>query len=123
MKAFHTRLKETVKENERFREVLFTGEHGQLVVMSLKPGEEIGEEVHEVDQFIYVVQGSGKAELDGEPYEFEKGDAIFVPAGVRHNVISGDEKALKLFTLYAPPQHPVGTVPETRPVEATAGRA
>src|SRR5690349_13806342 len=120
MQAFHARLKETVKENDHFREVLFTANHAQLVVMSLEPGEEIGEEVHEVDQFLYIVKGSGTAELDGERYEFEKGDAIFVPAGVRHNVLSGDEKTLKLFTLYAPPQHPAGTVQEKNPIAATA---
>jgi mannose-6-phosphate isomerase-like protein (cupin superfamily) len=120
MEAFHARLKEAAKENEFFRRVLFTGQHAQLVLMSLEPGEEIGEEVHQVDQFLYVVEGDGRVELDGESDEFEKGEAIFVPAGVRHNVINRDEKPLKLFTLYAPPQHAAGTVQETKPVGVEA---
>lgn len=118
MTGYKLDLKETAKDNDYFRKVLFTGEHAQLVLMSLEPGQEIGFETHAVDQFIYVVDGEGECTLAGETYEFEKGEAIFVPAGVEHNVVNTDDEAMKLFTLYAPPQHPAGTVQETKPVEA-----
>jgi mannose-6-phosphate isomerase-like protein (cupin superfamily) len=107
-------IKEAAKKNEYFREVLFTGAKGQLVIMSLVPGEEIGSEVHEVDQFLYVVDGEGKVVLDGVTKEFEKGMIVCVPAGTRHNVINSDDEAMKLFTVYAPPQHAAGTIHRTK---------
>jgi mannose-6-phosphate isomerase-like protein (cupin superfamily) len=103
-------LKATAKDNEYFRHVLFTGLHSQLVVMALRPGEEIGEEVHEVDQFIYAVKGEGEAILAGTVTSFEKGEALCVPAGSVHNVRNSGEEAMKLFTVYSPPQHAAGTV-------------
>ena len=103
-------LKEAAKSNENFREVMVTGEHSQVVLMTLREGEEIGEEVHRVDQFFYFVDGEGKAVLDGVEHEVEKGFAVFVPAGLRHNIVAAEDEELKLFTLYAPPQHAPGTI-------------
>lgn len=117
MEGFHGDLKELAKHNEFYRNVLFTGTHAQLVLMSLAPGEEIGDEVHEVDQFFYAVEGEGRIEIGGEPVEFEKGDAVFVPAHSHHNVINTDDESLKLFTIYSPPQHAPGTVEEKKPAE------
>jgi mannose-6-phosphate isomerase-like protein (cupin superfamily) len=116
MKSFHGDLKEMAKHNEFYRQVLFTGAHAQLVLMSLRPGEEIGAEVHGVDQFFYGVDGEGLIEIEGEKVEFEKGDAVFVPAHARHNVVNSGEEPLKLFTIYSPPEHAPGTVQETKPV-------
>lgn len=113
-KIYAGNIKKAAKDNEFFRKVLFTGAKSQLVLMSLEPGQAIGEEIHEVDQVIYAVAGDGKAELDGVPTEFEKGFIVFVPAGMRHNVINTDKKPMKLFTVYAPPQHPDGTIHRTK---------
>ncbi len=107
-------IKKAAKDNEFFRQVLFTAKKSQLVLMALKPGEEIGAEVHEVDQILYVVDGEGKVVLDGAGQEFEKGMIVVVPAGVRHNVINTDDEPMKLFTVYAPPQHAAGTVHRTK---------
>jgi len=107
-------LKTYAKHNTNFREVLFTSKYVQLVVMCLQPGEEIGTEVHEVDQLIYVVDGEGRAVLDGRPEKVKKGAVTCVPAGVQHNVICANGEALKLFTVYGPPQHAQGTVHKTR---------
>lgn len=103
--------KETVA-NSNFRKVLYTGKYIQLVVMSLKPGEDIGKEIHhDVDQFIRVDSGEGKAVLDGEETSLKDGFAVVIPAGVEHNVVNTSEtEDLKLYTLYAPPNHPDGTV-------------
>ena len=114
MRSFVGNIKKIGKDNEFFRKVLFTGSKSQLVLMSLEPGEEIGEEVHTVDQVIYAVDGEGKVKLDGATTEFEKGFIVFVPAGVRHNVINTDDEPMKLFTVYAPPQHPDATVHRTK---------
>jgi mannose-6-phosphate isomerase-like protein (cupin superfamily) len=122
-------LKTYAKHNANFRQVLFTSKHMQLVVMCLQPGEEIGTEVHEVDQLIYVVDGEGRAVLDGQTEKVKKGIVMCVPAGVQHNVICADGEALKLFTVYGPPQHAPGTVHQTRadaeanPLEAAATEA
>jgi len=115
MDGFHGDLKELAKDNDFYRQVLYTGAHAQLVLMSLKPGEEIGDEVHEVDQFFYAVDGRGRIEIGGQPVEFEKGDAVLVPAHSRHNVINTDDESLKLFTIYSPPQHAPGTLQEKKP--------
>src|SRR5579864_6202910 len=122
MKPFEGDLKEIAKDNEDFRRVLFTGEHAQLVVMSLGRDEEIGEEVHTVDQILYAVEGEGQAILDGKSHSFAKGDVVAVPAGLRHNYRNTDKDALKLFTIYAPPQHPAGTIHATK-AEALAAEA
>jgi mannose-6-phosphate isomerase-like protein (cupin superfamily) len=103
-------LKKMTKETENFRQVVFTGQHSQLVIMSLHPGEEIGEEVHRVDQILYMVKGEGEAVIEGKTNEFEKGAAIVVPSGLRHNIRNTGDEPLKLFTIYSPPQHAPGTV-------------
>jgi mannose-6-phosphate isomerase-like protein (cupin superfamily) len=118
-KAFVVNVKKAAKENDFFRKVLFTGTKSQLVLMSLEPGEEIGEEVHAVDQIIYLVDGDGKVVLDGAEEKLEKGFAVFVPAGTKHNVINTDDEPVKLFTVYAPPQHADRTINRTK-VEAEA---
>jgi mannose-6-phosphate isomerase-like protein (cupin superfamily) len=110
MEALRIELKDVAKENEYFRQVLFTGVHSQLVVMALSPGEEIGEEVHEVDQFIYAVKGEGEAVMAGVAAPFVKGEALCVPAGSLHNVRNSGDEPMKLFTVYSPPQHAAGTV-------------
>jgi mannose-6-phosphate isomerase-like protein (cupin superfamily) len=111
--AYIGKLKSDTKHNHSFRRALFTGGHLQLVIMSLQPGEEIGTEVHEVDQLLYFVDGDGRVVLDGERVEVEKGMVVCIPAGVQHNVINANGDAMKLFTVYAPPEHAAGTVQET----------
>jgi mannose-6-phosphate isomerase-like protein (cupin superfamily) len=116
--------KDTLK-NDYFRRVIFTGKHLQLVLMSLKAGEEIGNEVHEnVDQFFRIEHGSAKFVLNNkEEHATHDGDAIVVPAGTWHNVINASKTApLNLYTVYTPPQHPDGTVHKTR-AEADAAEA
>lgn len=112
MSGYLTNIEKKSIENEYFREVLFTGPHSQLVVMSLAPGEEIGLETHDdVDQFIRVEAGRGKAILDGEEHDLGDGSAVVIPAGTQHNIVNRSEsKALKLYTVYSPPEHPPGTV-------------
>ena len=111
-------LKDVVKANDLYRKVLFTGKHSQLVVMALAPDEEIGLESHAVDQFIYVVKGEGKSVLDGRTTDFEEGDAICVGAGELHNVVNTGGKAMKLFTVYSPPQHPANLIHKSKSAEA-----
>ena len=122
MQPYQGELKEVAKHNDDFRRVLFTGTNSQLVIMALPGGEEIGEEVHQVDQILYAVEGDGEAFLDGRRMSFEKGDAVAVPAGTRHNIRNAEKKPLKLFTVYAPPQHPAGSVHHTK-AEALAAEA
>jgi mannose-6-phosphate isomerase-like protein (cupin superfamily) len=107
-------IKKAAKDNEFFRRVLFTTDRSQLVLMSLLPGEEIGPEVHDADQILYALDGEGAVVLDGANRDFEKGMIVFVPAGVRHNVINKDDEPMKLFTLYAPPQHASTAVHRTK---------
>ena len=113
--AYINNLEKQTLANDNFRQVLFTAKNCQLVLMSLLPGEEIGAEVHTLDQFIRVEAGTGKAVLDGVETEISDGWAIVVPAGAKHNVIntSADAK-LKLYTIYAPPEHRDGTVHATK---------
>ena len=107
--------KETL-ENNNFRKVLFTAKHSQLVVMSLKAGEDIGSEVHQLDQFIRIDKGSGKTILDGKETEISDGFAIVIPAGVEHNIINTGEKTMKLYTIYSPPNHKDGTIHDTKEI-------
>jgi mannose-6-phosphate isomerase-like protein (cupin superfamily) len=97
-------------QNEYFREVLFTGPHSQLVVMSIAPGEDIGMETHkDVDQFFRVESGIRQAILDGKEYNIDDGSAVVVPAGTEHNIINSS-KSMKVYTIYSPPNHPHGTI-------------
>jgi len=116
MKSYIDKINRVTADNQNFREVLFTSELSQLVVMCLKAGEEIGTEVHShIDQFIRVESGEGKAVLDGETHEIKPGYAVVVPAGVEHNVINtSDNKELRLYTIYTPPEHPEGTIHGTK---------
>lgn len=112
-------------ENTYFRQVLYTGKHAQLVVMCLKPGEDIGDEVHpNVDQFFRVEQGEAKFVVnEKQEHQVRDGEAVVVPAGTFHNVINTSKTApLKLYTLYSPPNHPDGTVHKTK-AEAEAAEA
>ena len=118
MIAFLGDIEDRTEDNRDFRRVLYTGAHMQLVVMSLLPDEEIGEEVHEhTDQFFRVEEGKGEIWIDGRATRIESDMAMYVPAGARHNVRNTGQKPLKLYTLYAPPQHAAGTVHHTK-VEA-----
>jgi mannose-6-phosphate isomerase-like protein (cupin superfamily) len=104
-------------DNEYFRQVLFTGKNAQLVLMCLKPGEEIGNEVHQnVDQFFRIEQGEATFVFNGkEKHLVKNGDAVIVPAGTYHNVINSSSKTkLKLYTIYSPPNHPDKTVHKTK---------
>ncbi len=114
MKGYITDIEKATKENNNFRKVLYTAKHSQLVVMSLKPGEEIGEEVHDLDQFIRVEEGEGKAILNEVEYELEDDFAVIIPAGVKHNVINTSDGPMKLYSLYSPPEHKDGIVHITR---------
>src|SRR4030043_1945326 len=100
MKGYVVDIEKVTKENKNFRQVLYTAKNSQLVVMSLNPGEEIGEEVHELDQFIRVEIGEGKAVLDGVEHSLVDGSAIVIPAGTKHNVINSASEKLKLYTIY-----------------------
>lgn len=114
MKGFVQDIEGLAVSNDEFRRVLYTAQHCQLVLMALKPGEEIGAEVHTLDQFFRVEQGTGKAVLDGVPTAIGPGFAVVVPAGTNHNIINTGGVSLKLYTLYAPPNHRDGVVHHTR---------
>lgn len=104
-------IEEKTLKNDNFRQVLYTGKYMQLVVMSLKPGEDIGEEVHEtVDQFFRIEEGEAKVIIDGKEDALKEDMVAIVPAGSLHNVINTSDVDLKLYTIYAPPNHPEGTV-------------
>ena len=114
MKGYISHIEKDTIENNNFRKVIYTAKHSQLVLMSLNPGEEIGEEVHNVDQFLRIEQGKGKAILDGAEYDVEDDFAIVVPAGARHNVINNTDGQMKLYTIYSPPNHRDGVVHATK---------
>jgi len=108
-------LEQETANNNNFRKVLNTTAHSQLVVMSLKAGEEIGLEVHpKVDQFLRIESGEGKAILNGKEYILSDGFAVVVPAGTNHNIINTGSGELKLYTIYSPANHPVGTIHATK---------
>jgi mannose-6-phosphate isomerase-like protein (cupin superfamily) len=112
MVGYSENIEKRTLENENFREVLFTGKHSQLVVMTLQPGEEIGTETHDgIDQFIRVESGEGVAILNDEETHLEDGSAVVIPAGTKHNVVNRSRnEPLRLYTIYSPPEHPDGTV-------------
>ncbi len=106
MKGYITNIEKETLENENYRKVLYTSRYSQLVVMVLQPGEEIGMEVHgDIDQFIRIEQGQGKVVLDGAETEVEDDFAIVIPAGTEHNVVNTGVEAMKLYTIYSPPEH------------------
>lgn len=116
MTGFVHNIEKLTTENENFRKVLYTGQHAQLVVMSLLPNEDIGFEVHEiVDQFIRIESGEGRVLINGESHIIAAGDAIIVPAGSRHNIENiSSTHPMKLYTLYTPPHHKDGIVHATK---------
>ena len=116
MKGFVGNIENQTLKNTNFRQVLYTGKYSQLVLMSLKAGEEIGEETHsDVDQFFRFEQGQGKVVIDGKENTVKDGDAVIVPAGAKHNVINVSKDAeLKLYTIYSPPEHQDKTVRKTK---------
>ena len=114
MMGFVQNIESIAINNEAFRRVLYTAMNCQLVVMALKPGEEIGAEVHKLDQFFRVEEGTGDAVLDGVRTSISAGFAVIVPAGANHNIINTGSVPLKLYTLYAPPNHRDGIVHQTR---------
>jgi mannose-6-phosphate isomerase-like protein (cupin superfamily) len=115
MNGYADNIEKLTLENDNFRKVLYTAEFSQLVLMSLKPSEEIGEEIHEVDQFLRFEQGEGKVVIDDNTHNVTDGYAVIVPAGSRHNVINTSQtEALKLYTLYSPPHHRDGVIHKTK---------
>ncbi len=124
MKGFKSSIEQAVVQNSNFRKVLYTGKHSQLVLMSLKVGEEIGMETHaDNDQFFRFEQGEGKCIIDGNEYVVGNGDVIIVPAGAKHNVINTSKtEDLKLYTIYSPAHHKDGIVRVTK-AEAVAQEA
>ena len=114
MNGYVSNIEKETLENENFRKVLYTTHNVQLVVMSLKPGEEIGTEIHGQDQFIRVESATGKSILNGEEHAIEDGTAVVIPAGVEHNIINTSEEHMKLYTLYTPPHHRDGTIHTTK---------
>jgi mannose-6-phosphate isomerase-like protein (cupin superfamily) len=114
MRGFVADIEGLAVKNDEFRRVLYTAKHCQLVVMALKPKEEIGMEVHKLDLFFRVEEGTGEAILDGVRTVIRAGFAVVIPAGTNHNIINIGSVPLKLFTLYAPPNHRDGVVHHTR---------
>jgi mannose-6-phosphate isomerase-like protein (cupin superfamily) len=116
MKGYVTDIEEETEENADFRRVLYTGKYSQLVLMSLKPGEEIGEETHDdVDQFFRFELGEGEVKIDGVKHRVKDGEAVIVPAGARHNVTNASKREnLRLYTIYSPPEHQDGVVRHTK---------
>ena len=116
MKGFNANIEKDTLENNNFRKALYTGKHSQLVLMSLRPGEEIGMEVHpDNDQFFRFERGQGKCVIDGNEYEVADGSAIVVPAGAQHNIVNvSDADELKLYTIYSPAHHKDGIIRVTK---------
>ena len=120
MKGYHDDIERQTTGNSDFRRVLYTGQHLQLVLMTLQPGEEIGAEVHEDrDQFFRFEAGRGQVDIDDNSYDVEDGSGVIVPSGARHNVRNTGDAPLKLYTLYGPPEHKDGVIQSTK-VEAEA---
>ena len=116
MTGFIIDIEKKTLENDKFREVLYTTDRTQFVVMTVQPGDDIGLEVHDDhDQFIRIEGGEGKAVLGGEETPLQDGSAVVIPAGTEHNIVNTSaDQPLKLYTIYAPPEHPDGTVHETK---------
>lgn len=110
----HKDIVEITRKNDWFRKEVVTGAHSQVMLMSILPGEEIGEEVHNVDQTLVFVSGHGEAILEGVTELFDEGDLFFVPAGMKHNFKNSGTESLKLFTVYAPSEHIAGTNHKTK---------
>lgn len=116
MKGFHANIEKETLANTNFRQVLYTAHHSQLVLMSLKPGEEIGSEIHtDTDQFFRCEKGEGTCVIDGNEYAIHDGSGFVVPAGARHNVVNTSKTDdMKLYTIYAPAHHKDGVIHQTK---------
>jgi mannose-6-phosphate isomerase-like protein (cupin superfamily) len=114
MRGFIGDIEELTKGNDNFRKVLYTAKGMQLVLMSLLPGEEIGEEVHDIDQFIRIEKGEGKVVMGDSEKNVEDDFAFIIPRGMRHNVINTGDVAMKLYSIYASPEHKDGTIHRTK---------
>lgn len=119
MNGYVKNIEELTLKNEKFRQVVYTAKNSQLTIMALRPNEDIGEEVHDVDQFLRIERGNGRAILNGVEINISDGSAILVPAGITHNILNdSDSEPMKLYTLYSPPHHRDG-VTHTTKAEAT----
>ena len=114
MKGYINNIEKESLDNSNFRKVLYTAKNCQLVVMSLNPGEDIGEETHTLDQFIRIEKGEGKSVLDGIEHQISDVFAVLIPAGTRHNIINGQTGEMKIYSLYAPPNHRDGVIHKTK---------
>lgn len=115
MTGYTSDIEQLTEENTAFRHVLYTGPHLQLVLMSLKPGEDIGMETHKThDQFFRIEKGRGEVDINGTRHKVKSGSAIIVPAGATHNLTNIGNKALRLYTLYGPPNHKDGLLEQTK---------
>jgi len=113
--SYHTNIIKNTEENENFRRVLFTGAHTQLVVMSIPPSGEVGEETHQyTEQTLFFLSGTGEGSLDDEKFPISSGDAVVVVPGTKHNFVNTGSEALKIYTVYAPPNHIDGRVHATK---------
>lgn len=119
MKVFYTHIEDDTTENNNFRKVIYTTSRSQLVLMSLLPGEDIGEETHKKsDQFFRFEYGDGKALVDDEEIIFHAGDCLIIPSGTEHNIINTSKKEkLKLYTIYSPANHKKGIINISRPIK------
>jgi mannose-6-phosphate isomerase-like protein (cupin superfamily) len=122
MTIFNKDIFGLAKENTFFRKEILTNEHSQIVLMSIEPGDDIGEESHNVDQVLVFVEGEGEAILNGERSQFQANSLVVVPAGTQHNFINTGSAPLKLYTVYAPPEEEPGTLHRTK-AEAVAAEA
>lgn len=114
MKGFVDNIEKLTLENTDYRRVLYTAKNSQLVLMNIKPSDEIGEETHHLDQFIRLEQGLGKAILDDVEHEIKDDFAIIIPAGTKHNVINTGSEDMKLYSVYSPPEHKDSTIHATK---------
>ncbi len=114
MPQFNDNIRRLATQNTDFRREILTNEHSQLVLMSIEPGDEIGEETHDVDQILVFVDGEGEAVLDGKKSRVEESSLVAVPAGTRHNFTNTGRKPLKLYTIYSPPEEAPGTLHRTK---------
>lgn len=114
MKGYIGDIEKETKNNENFRKVLYTAHNSQLVVMSLEPGEDIGAEVHDLDQFVRIEEGQGKAIMNGVEHSIEDDWAVVIPAGMEHNIVNTGEDKMKLYSIYSPPEHKDGTIHKSK---------
>ncbi|HRH25995.1 MAG TPA: cupin domain-containing protein [Candidatus Paceibacterota bacterium] len=114
MKGYIANIEKLTLENEDFRKVLYTAKNCQLVLMCISPEEEIGEEIHDVDQFFRIENGTGTAIINGVTHEIMDGSSVIVPAGATHNIINTGVTPLKLYTIYTPPHHKDGIIHRTK---------